>query len=563
MSNTVNFHFIYAQHSPHTINNHIRKQQSTSKLLNTCFSTAAQYLNRTKSFHVPSNTTIKNNKNFISTNQNFQQQDLLTNNLDLARSVPSDINILNLSSTNHNFSITPIIHSEHEFQPISSEINLNENNKTQGIVYTLRRSLKKNKERFYPKRSTTMKSCNSLSNYEQSTNIQSEISTTPVVLFRHKYLEDNIDTCATITMKNHNSTILIDNNGNHELENNDQISPLQPLGLNGRNRILTKSPISPPSSSSSPIVQHQQQVVNLPPSTSLQSLTPITSNITDSNRIENIQQQITNYDYDEKERLKNDLIQLKNELQKSKETIVRLQKSEEQMRERLAEQAQRQLEKGGKFEDLNQISRPTELIRSYSSLYSQARIDALDALDNIREMSEADDLKSKLLFSVVVLAFRHAQTQAKDIRNKIKQILQLSNDKSSIVLEETIEKYLRTTIQKYDVGKITSEVENQLWTTLYDYPKLKSCNELLKYIYSACRTAWGLVNQSPPYYIEFQTIKYDKQIHERFHTSDNESDAIIEYVWPCLIDGRDRSCVAKGVVITDEQYLSIPKNQSS
>ena len=140
---------------------------------------------------------------------------------------------------------------------------------------------------------------------------------------------------------------------------------------------------------------------------------------------------------------------------------------------RLAEQAQRQLEKGGKFEDLNQISRPTELIRSYNSLYSQARIDALDALDTVRQMSEAEDLKSKLLFSVIVvrslddplamtrfssllqLAFRHAQTQAKDVRNKIKQILQLTNDKSSAVLEETVEKYLRTTIQKYDVGKIT------------------------------------------------------------------------------------------------------------
>jgi len=70
---------------------------------------------------------------------------------------------------------------------------------------------------------------------------------------------------------------------------------------------------------------------------------------------------------------------------------------------RLAEQAQRQLEKGGKFEDLNQIARPTELIRLYNSLYSQARIDALDALDNIREMSSAEDLKSKLLFSVVVV----------------------------------------------------------------------------------------------------------------------------------------------------------------
>jgi hypothetical protein len=73
------------------------------------------------------------------------------------------------------------------------------------------------------------------------------------------------------------------------------------------------------------------------------------------------------------------------------------------LRFRLAEQAQRQLEKGGKFEDLNQISRPTELIRLYNSLYSQSRIDALDALDNVREMSDAEDLKSKLLFSVVVV----------------------------------------------------------------------------------------------------------------------------------------------------------------
>ncbi|CAF3894881.1 unnamed protein product [Rotaria sp. Silwood2] len=558
MSDAVNFHFIYAQHSPHTINNHIRKQQSTSKLINTCLSTAAQYLNRTKSFHVPPNTTIINNKY----NKNSHQKDCLTNNLDLAQSVPSNINNFNSTLAIHSLPITPIIHHEHRLQTISSEINLNENKKTQGIVSTLRRSLKKNKERFYNKRSTTMKSCNSLINYEQSRYIQPHLSMTPILTFRHEYLENNTDSCSTITMKNYSSTTLVDNNNDDELEDNDQIPPLQPLGVNGRNRILTKSPIPP--LSSSPVVQHQQQAVNLPPAASLQSLPTTTSNVTDSSPTENVQQQqITNSDYDEKERLKNDLIQLKTELQKSKETIARLQKSEEQMRERLAEQAQRQLEKGGKFEDLNQVSRPTELIRSYSSLYSQARIDALDALDNIREMSDADDLKSKLLFSVVVLAFRHAQNQAKDIRNKIKQILQLSNDKSSIVLEETIEKYLRTSIQKYDVGKITFEVENQLWTTLYDYPKLKSCNELLKYIYSACRTAWGLVNQTPSYYIEFQTTKYDKQIHERFHTSDNESETIIEYIWPCLIDGRDRTCVAKGVVITDERYLSIPKNQLS
>ncbi len=85
----------------------------------------------------------------------------------------------------------------------------------------------------------------------------------------------------------------------------------------------------------------------------------------------------------------------------------------------------------------------------------------------------------------------------------------------------------------------------------------RSSIEYFYFLYS-----WGLVNQTPPYYIEFQTTKYDKQIHERFHASDNDSETIIEYVWPCLIDGRDRTCVAKGVVLTDE-HLTISKNPSS
>ncbi len=103
------------------------------------------------------------------------------------------------------------------------------------------------------------------------------------------------------------------------------LAPLQPLGLNGRNRIF----ISPSSSSS-----FIQQPTILPTATSLQSLPPLTSNVTVSNPIANVQEKITSSDHDEKERLKNDLIQLKCELQKSKETIARLQKSEEQMRER-------------------------------------------------------------------------------------------------------------------------------------------------------------------------------------------------------------------------------------
>ena len=72
---------------------------------------------------------------------------------------------------------------------------------------------------------------------------------------------------------------------------------------------------------------------------------------------------------------------------------------------RLSEHVQKQFEKSTtKFEDLNLgDNRPTQLIRRYGNLYAQTRLDAFDALDELPEMVEFDDLKGKLLFSVVVV----------------------------------------------------------------------------------------------------------------------------------------------------------------
>ena len=77
------------------------------------------------------------------------------------------------------------------------------------------------------------------------------------------------------------------------------LAPLQPLTINGRDQRTRFIPNGPPQ----PLLTEQNE---------------------DEVKI----------DQDEKEKLKNDLVQLKNELEKSKETIARLLKSEEQMRER-------------------------------------------------------------------------------------------------------------------------------------------------------------------------------------------------------------------------------------
>jgi hypothetical protein len=105
---------------------------------------------------------------------------------------------------------------------------------------------------------------------------------------------------------------------------------LQPLAINGRdqrNRILANGHIV-----------HHHLSSTLPPASSLQSLSPLAAavgNVTlTTPSTATTEQQSINSEFDEKDKLKNDLLQLKNELQKSKETIARLQKSEEQMRER-------------------------------------------------------------------------------------------------------------------------------------------------------------------------------------------------------------------------------------
>jgi hypothetical protein len=161
MSDTAELQFIYAPQT-HIINTSFQKQQPASKLVNRYLSTAAQYLNRTKSFHVPS-----------------------TNNLGQSMQ-----NINPVKSTSHTLPMSIMDTSTNN----SSTLPLNCNdNKTQGLVNTLRRSLRKNKDRFYNKRSATMKSCHSLNTYEQITNqdIHSKISMTPTLFARRQHLNDS------------------------------------------------------------------------------------------------------------------------------------------------------------------------------------------------------------------------------------------------------------------------------------------------------------------------------------------------------------------------------------
>ncbi|XP_065210500.1 uncharacterized protein LOC135838697 [Planococcus citri] len=198
-----------------------------------------------------------------------------------------------------------------------------------------------------------------------------------------------------------------------------------------------------------------------------------------------------------------------------------------------------------------ELSAP-RLVRCYGNLYSQGRVNALEALDAIPQLHGASELKSKILFSIVVLAFRSAQALLSQKKDQVKQLLfsPTPPSTSQTELETAITTYLRRTVDTFDITPCIEEVSTQLWATLYDYPCLKSCTGLLQYIKDSVRLAWALSNQTPCYVLEYEQRIYRQDVHVRFHTSKNDNDQIRTYLWPALLEGHGGACVHKAVVLT-------------
>lgn len=68
----------------------------------------------------------------------------------------------------------------------------------------------------------------------------------------------------------------------------------------------------------------------------------------------------------------------------------------------------------GKFEPSVSGEQRANLIRSYGNLYSQSRVETLEYLDKLDELRGADELKSKLLFSVIVVSGKRSINSLSD-----------------------------------------------------------------------------------------------------------------------------------------------------
>ena len=123
-------------------------------------------------------------------------------------------------------------------------------------------------------------------------------------------------------------------------------------------------------------------------------------------------------------------------------------------------------------------------VRKYGELYAQTRLETLDCLDKLSDLDTHDDLKSKLLFSVIVvstffyfffqytcikltryfqLSFRSVQSTVETKRDQVRRILQLPPSSSSSSsetetsaareMETAVTAYLRRATDTFDLSK--------------------------------------------------------------------------------------------------------------
>ncbi|XP_031562270.1 uncharacterized protein LOC116298064 [Actinia tenebrosa] len=262
---------------------------------------------------------------------------------------------------------------------------------------------------------------------------------------------------------------------------------------------------------------------------------------------------------DELLKIKKTLAEKENELQQAQERIKEMTEKEKEMRDRLADQAQRQLRKGGKFDDLSEADcRPSTLTDSYDNLYTQTRVEALDDLDNIESfdrLEDGNDIKAKLLFSVVVVSYRTVYRSLAERQHRIKRLLDIPDSSSNSSrhaqsIQEEISVYLRQSASHFNIKSIKREVSAQLWKTLYDFPELQKCKKLQDFIDECVSLAWRMSVQTPPMIIHYETTTLSENMHTRFYTSDKESTKIKYHVWPALIDSKTGHVFYRGVVVT-------------
>ncbi|CAH1115163.1 unnamed protein product [Psylliodes chrysocephalus] len=194
-----------------------------------------------------------------------------------------------------------------------------------------------------------------------------------------------------------------------------------------------------------------------------------------------------------------------------------------------------------------------DVVSRYEALYRQCRPRALEALNSLPDLMHATQLKSKILFSVVVLAFRTCKTLRDHRLLQTFRTLHLDHRSSKYVsLRKEVMRCLASSADSYPLQEAENQVVGLVCDTLKEYKCLEGCQELRRYVAEATKIAWVMVCQVPPYELDtdFQTpVRLQPEKHQRHHTSDRNADIVRAFLWPALM--LESNYVYKAIVVTD------------
>lgn len=207
------------------------------------------------------------------------------------------------------------------------------------------------------------------------------------------------------------------------------------------------------------------------------------------------------------------------------------------------------------------------LAKRYEELYRIAQDTTLESMEPMEihdpESEKMDDLKTKLLFSIIVLAFRVTFRHRVELWTRVRVMLQLpvlpsTNDDGNekqmnppcAAVENSLTDYLQRTVDHFDLSVCVQEVCDQVWETLYDFPSLKKSASLINFVEDSVRIAWALVTVTPASLVEFGSARFDPTRHALHGSANLSSTEIKRFLWPTLVDANTGAVRSKGVVVT-------------
>ncbi|XP_070490336.1 uncharacterized protein [Chironomus tepperi] len=198
------------------------------------------------------------------------------------------------------------------------------------------------------------------------------------------------------------------------------------------------------------------------------------------------------------------------------------------------------------------------LVDEYNLMYKSLRLDTLKSLSESNNFHIAESVKLKILFSIVVIAFRLCHNLRERKLSETKRILCVrahdSTDRhrdAANAIENSIRNYLQSTCDVFCLDEVENSISTQIYTTLHGYSCINQLLDTLStYIEKVSRLAWKLSNQIPPYYLDtdFTLSTINQRKHARTSRSNQNSTIIQQFLWPALL--RDNKCVSKAIVVT-------------